>query len=78
MLLVAQCRVNIRIYSDIQIFVYNYWIFEYEYWKFDFSNIFVFIFGQNLSFVKAEYSNIFEYLNVCLQIPDIQIRISEI
>ena len=73
-----QCRANIRIYSDIQIFVYKYWIFEYEYWKFDFSNIFVFIFGQKLSFVKGEYSNIFGYSNVCLRILDIRIRISEI
>ena len=45
-----QCRANIRIYSDIRIFVSDYSIFEYEYWKFDFSNIFVFIFDHKLCF----------------------------
>ena len=68
----SQCRAN------IWIFVSEYWIFEYEYWKFDFSNIFVFIFGQKLSFVKGEYSNIFGYSNFCLWILDIRIQIYKI
>jgi hypothetical protein len=48
--LVKNCllqRANILIYSNIQIFVSEYWIFEYEYQKFDFPNIFVF--GQKIN-----------------------------
>ena len=47
-------------------------IFEYKYWIYDFSNIFVFIFGQKLSFAKGKYSNIFRYSNICLQILDLR------
>jgi hypothetical protein len=60
----GQCRVNIHIYSDIQIFISKYWIFEYEYYKFDFLNIF--IFDQTLSLVKGEYLNILGYSDTCL------------
>ena len=52
--------------------------YSYEYAKFEFSNIFIFIFDQKLSFVKGEYSNKFRYWNICLRILGIQIQISEI
>jgi hypothetical protein len=70
---IEQCRTNIRIYSDIRIFVSEYWIFEYEYQNFDFSNIFIFVFDQKLCFVKGEYTSIFVYSKICLRILDIRI-----
>ena len=78
MMLMFQFRANIRIYSDIRIFVSEYLIFKYEYWKFDCSNIFIFIFDQKLCFVEGEYTNIFGYSNICLRILDIRIQILEI
>ena len=67
MMLMFQFRANIRIYSDIRIFVYEYLIFEYEYWKVDLLDIFVFEFGQKLSLV-----------NISLRILGFLIRILEI
>ena len=55
------CWANIRIHSDIQILVSEYWIFEYEYCKFDFSNILVFVFGQKIniqSSLKHKYGTL--------------------